>query len=146
MTDIIVAQITVVLPNREAIRRGPMISVARFAKPLKKTKTYKIMVLDFDFEYNSNAYTLQAWVESSDAEGGIITKMANAEPFIGYDMGISDSGKQAANVINLWNGGVDPDAIKKISDASVNDSTMHLLSATYDGNMIVAGPRPTNYS
>jgi hypothetical protein len=31
------AQIAVVDPNMEAIKRGPMISVARFAKPQKNT-------------------------------------------------------------------------------------------------------------
>jgi hypothetical protein len=39
VTEIMVAQITVVLPNRDATKRGPIISVARLAKPLKKTKT-----------------------------------------------------------------------------------------------------------
>jgi len=38
VTEMIIAQITVVEPNKDATNRGPMISVARLANPEKKTR------------------------------------------------------------------------------------------------------------
>jgi len=48
VTDMIIAQISVVFPNSDANKRGPIISIAKFAKPQKNTRKYIKILKNLD--------------------------------------------------------------------------------------------------
>lgn len=83
---------------------------------------------------NTEAFSLEAWVRTSaSGSQAIVSKMANAAPYQGWEFGLSN-GKPYFYLINNWNS----NAILAVANSAI-DGNWHHLAVTYDGSSKAAG-------
>lgn len=84
---------------------------------------------------NTQALSVEAWVKTtSAAQQEIASKMANASPYQGWELG-TNSGEPYLYLIDSWSS----NAIAVTANQVINDGNWHHLVVTYDGSSKAAG-------
>jgi RHS repeat-associated protein len=83
---------------------------------------------------NTTAFSVEAWVKTSASSGVIAAKMANASPYLGWDLFLN-GGAPELQLINTS----PTNLIETESNTGVNDGHWHHLVVTYDGSSTAAG-------
>ncbi|MBI2590947.1 MAG: LamG domain-containing protein [Candidatus Blackburnbacteria bacterium] len=90
---------------------------------------------NFDFE-RTNAFTIGAWVKTSSSNTQMIfAKMANTDPYTGFDFHILNTGVPRFLLINTYS----TSTIDTQSTKTVNDGSWHQVIVTYDGSSSASG-------
>ncbi len=90
---------------------------------------------NFDFD-NTDSFSIEAWIKTTAVSGRIVSKMYQADPYTGYEMNVSSTGKLEFLVRN---DNSPSNYFIEFSTTDINDGIWHHVAVTYDGTSDISG-------